>query len=115
MVVTPGRFFCLCFKRPLYHYFPPLLQEKLETYYPSYLKLDSVSSLRVSSCVKGQLSAVVDRMIWPFWTSPWQVTRGWSQLECKARWPSRRAPEVLNFSELGPIQCKGCPGAIVQR
>src|SRR6218665_339989 len=91
------------------------LQENSETYYQSYIKLDSVSSLSVSSCVKRQLSAVVDRMIWPFWTSPWQVTRGWSKLECKARWPSRHAPEELDSSELGPIQCKGCPGAIFLR
>src|SRR6218665_3586979 len=53
--------------------------------------------------VKGQLSAVVDRMIWPFWISPWQVTRG-SKLEGKARWPSTHAPEELNSFELGPIQ-----------
>src|SRR6218665_824750 len=36
------------------------------------------------------------------WTSPWQVTRGWSKLEGKARWPSRHAPEALESSELGP-------------
>src|SRR6218665_3048759 len=41
---------------------------------------------------------------WPFWTSPGQVTRGWSKLECKARWPSRHASEELDSSELGPIQ-----------
>src|SRR6218665_809158 len=29
------------------------------------------------------------------WTSPGQVTRGWSKLECKARWPSRHASEEL--------------------
>src|SRR6218665_2634882 len=81
----------------------------------SYIKLDFVSSLSVSSCVEGQLSAVVDWTIWPFWTSPGQVTRGWSKLEGKARWPSRRAPEELDSSELGPIQLKGCPGAIFQR
>src|SRR6218665_3677148 len=46
------------------------------------------------------------------WTSSGQVTRGWPTTECKARWPSRRAPEELNFSELGPIQLKGCPGAV---
>src|SRR6218665_1898977 len=49
------------------------------------------------------------------WSSPVQVTRGWSKLEGKARWPSRHAPEELDSSELGPIQLKGCPGAIFQR
>src|SRR6218665_97127 len=40
---------------------------------------------------------------------------GWSKLEGKARWPSRHAPEKLDSSELDPIQCKGCPGAIFPR
>src|SRR6218665_2594129 len=53
---------------------------------------------------KGEVSAVVDRMIFPFWTSPLQVTRGWSKIECTARWPSRHASEELDSSELGPIQ-----------
>jgi len=80
--------------------------------YPSYIKLDFVSSVTSSFGVKGGVSAVVDRMLWPFWTSTWQVTRGWSQIECKARWPSRHASDELDSSELGPIQWKGCPGAI---
>src|SRR6218665_308499 len=46
------------------------------SYKLSTMRLGFVSSLSVSSGVKGQLSAVLDRMIWPFWTSPWQVTRG---------------------------------------
>src|SRR6218665_2897375 len=41
---------------------------------------------------------------WPFWTSPSQITRGWSTTECKVRWPSRHAPEELDSSELAPIQ-----------
>src|SRR6218665_2739847 len=66
--------------------------------YPSYIKLDFVSSVTSSFGVKGGVSAVVDRMLWPFWTSPWQVTRGWVQIECKARWPSRHASEELDSS-----------------
>src|SRR6218665_2261446 len=59
----------------------PLLQENLETCYSSYIKLDFVSSVISSFGVKGGVSAVVDRMLWPFWASPWQGTRGWSTIE----------------------------------
>src|SRR6218665_3943563 len=81
----------------------PLLQENLETYYQSYVHLNFVSSVALSFCVKGQLSAVVDWTIWPFWTSRGKVTKEKSKIECKARWASRRAPEELSSSELGPI------------
>src|SRR6218665_3164018 len=93
----------------------PLLQENLETCYQSYINLNSVSSPSVGLCVRGQLSAVVDWTIWPFWTSPGPVTRGWLKLEGKTRWPSKHAPEELDSSVLGPIQLKGCPGAISPR
>jgi len=93
----------------------PRLQENLETCCQSYIRLDFVPSVTPSFCVKEEVSAVVDRMLWSFWASPWQVTRWWSKPEFEARWPSRHAPEELDSSELGPIQWKGCPGAIFQR
>src|SRR6218665_854366 len=37
--------------------FLPLLEENLEIYYQHYIKLKFVSSVSVSSCVKGQLLA----------------------------------------------------------